>query len=69
MAKIQGKVKFFDSRAGFGFIERDGEKDVFLGQRTLKSCGIDSVKEGDALLFDLKEEKGRNPSAVNISRA
>lgn len=70
MSKKLGKVKFFDGRKGFGFLRlEDGGRDVFLGERTLRACGIDKVREGDSLLFEVVEEEGRSPRAESISKA
>ncbi|MVX62205.1 cold-shock protein [Clostridium chromiireducens] len=59
-----GTVKFFNSEKGFGFIEVDGEKDVFVHSSSLSGF---SLQEGDKVQFDV--EKGtKGPQATNIQR-
>ncbi|MFL0166181.1 cold-shock protein [Candidatus Clostridium helianthi] len=59
-----GIVKFFNSEKGFGFIEVEGEKDVFVHSSSLSGF---SIQEGDKVQFDV--EKGtKGPQATNIQR-
>ena len=61
-----GRVKWFDSKKGFGFIEAaELEKDVFVHHSGITGDGYHHLKEGDQVEFDLEEtEKG--PQAVNV---
>ena len=61
-----GRVKWFDSKKGFGFIEAaELEKDVFVHHSGIAGDGYHHLKEGDQVEFDLEEtEKG--PQAVNV---
>ena len=67
---IKGCVKVWKSGQGYGFIKReDGNKDVFVHVRDLKSSSImEEPKAGDALLFDIADGE-RGPHAVNLSKA
>jgi CspA family cold shock protein len=59
-----GTVKFYNSEKGFGFIEVEGEKDVFVHASALN--GI-ILQEGDKVQFEV--EKGtKGPQAANVSR-
>ncbi|ALB45886.1 cold-shock protein [Clostridium beijerinckii] len=59
-----GTVKFFNSEKGFGFIEVEGEKDVFVHSSSLSGF---SIQEGDKVQFDV--EKGtKGPQAANIQK-
>ena len=59
-----GTVKFFNSIKGFGFIEVDGEKDVFVHSSALN--GI-TLEEGDKVQFEVEKGK-RGPQAINVVR-
>ena len=61
-----GRVKWFDSKKGFGFIEAaELEKDVFVHHSGIAGDGYHHLKEGDQVEFDLEDtEKG--PQAVNV---
>ena len=64
----QGKIKWFDSKKGYGFITPDdGSRDAFLHVSALEKAGIDSLEEGEAVTYELAEERGKQ-SATYIQK-
>ncbi len=43
----KGRVKWFNARKGYGFIQVEGQKDVFVHASAIKGEGFESLKEGD----------------------
>ena len=65
---IKGKIKWFNSTKGFGFIARDDkEKDVFIHISALRKSGNTRLDEGQAVTFEVAEgPKGLN--ATNLEK-
>ena len=64
----QGKIKWFDSKKGYGFITPDdGSRDAFLHVSALQKAGIDTLDEGEAVTYELAEERGKQ-SATDIQK-
>lgn len=62
-----GKIKWFNPTRGYGFIENDdGGKDVFLHITALETANITELKEGQAVSFEIGDNKGRE-TAINIA--
>ena len=49
----KGTVKWFNDAKGFGFISRESGEDVFVHFRAIESKGFKSLKEGQAVEFEV----------------
>jgi CspA family cold shock protein len=63
---INGTVKWFIDRKGFGFIEQEDGPDVFVHHSAIKAAGFRSLDEGDRVSFDI-EQGQKGPAAVNVT--
>ncbi|UUX34029.1 cold-shock protein [Fundicoccus culcitae] len=63
----QGTVKWFNAEKGFGFIEREGDADVFVHFSAIQGEGYKSLEEGQQVSFDV-EEGARGPQAANVEK-
>ena len=60
----KGKVKWFNSKKRFGFIEpEDGSKDVFVHISALEAAGIETLNEGDEVSFEVVSENGKEKAS------
>ena len=63
---VEGTVKWFNEKRGFGFIEQEDGPDVFVHHSGINADGFKSLNDGDRVTFDTEEgEKG--PRAVNVT--
>ena len=63
-----GKIKWFNSKKGYGFITEDGTgKDIFLHISALEESNLKSLKEEQQLEFDIKEENNKL-QAINLKK-
>lgn len=63
----EGTVKWFNSEKGFGFIEREGQDDVFVHFSAINDEGFKSLEEGQEVTFEI-EEGARGPQAANVNK-
>jgi len=63
--RIKGKVKWFNDSKGFGFIEQEGGKDVFVHYSALQGDGYKSLSEGQEVEFEITESK-KGLQATNV---
>ena len=63
--RMTGRVKWFNDQKGFGFIEVEGSKDVFVHHSSIQSEGFKSLKEGDKVEFEVTQGP-KGPQASNV---
>ncbi len=63
--RIVGKVKWFNAAKGYGFIAREGGKDVFVHFSAIQSDGYRSLNEGDQVEFTIVDG-AKGPQAENV---
>ena len=64
-----GKVKWFDARKGFGFIQPDGGgSDVFVHISAVERSGLSTLNEGQRVSFDIARDRGKT-NAANLKLA
>jgi CspA family cold shock protein len=65
-ALVQGKVKWFNDDKGFGFIEQDGGKDVFVHFSVIQGSGRKTLKEGQRVTMEVTSG-AKGPQAENVT--
>jgi len=65
--RVQGKVKWFNSEKGFGFIEQESGDDLFVHYSEIQSTGYRSLDEGQTVEFEITQgKKGLQASSVTV---
>jgi len=64
---MQGKVKWFNTQKGYGFIQREDGPDVFVHYSAIKSEGFRTLNEGDLVEFDIVEGP-KGLQAANVTK-
>lgn len=63
--RIQGTVKWFNASKGYGFIAREGGKDVFVHFSAITMEGYRTLNEGDKVEFTI-EDSPKGPQAATV---
>ena len=65
--RIRGRVKWFNAKKGYGFLESESGQDVFVHFSAIEDRGYRSLDEGDEVEFEI-EEGPKGPSARVVKR-
>lgn len=65
---MTGKIKTLRAEKGFGFIRDDAGKEYFFHQSAIYGEGIDQLREGDSVEFELGPDGPKGPRAENVRR-
>lgn len=66
--RIEGTVRWFDARKGYGFIDRDdGLGSVFVHYTGIEGEGYKTLEQGERVSFEV-EEGPKGPKAVRVRR-
>ena len=64
--RVTGTVKWFSTEKGYGFIQREQGKDVFVHYSAIQGTGFKNLQEGQTVEFAV-EQNPRGPQAVNVT--
>jgi CspA family cold shock protein len=62
---LEGTVKWFNESKGFGFIESEEGKDVFVHFSAIQGDGFKTLREGQKVQFDVVDGQ-KGPAAANV---
>ncbi len=62
---MKGTVKWFNDRKGFGFIEGEDEKDIFVHRNALEEGT--NLNDGDEVEYEV-ESSEKGPNAINVKK-
>jgi len=60
-------VKWFNDKKGFGFIQQEDGRDLFVHYSAIEASGFRTLTEGDQVSFEV-EETERGPQAKNVKK-
>ncbi|MCI7479703.1 cold-shock protein [[Pasteurella] aerogenes] len=66
MSQSKGTVKWFNETKGFGFLQAENGEDVFVHFSAIQTNGFRTLKEGQAVTFDIIDDK-RGKKAENVA--
>lgn len=64
---IEGTVKWFNDKKGYGFISQDGGDDVFVHHSAIEGNGFKTLTEGERVQFTI-EQGQKGLAAANVIR-
>ncbi len=63
-----GIIKWFSDKKGFGFIEQEEGRDIFVHYSSINMQGFKTLAEGDRVIFEV-EDSTRGPVAKNVQKS
>ncbi|HYB19996.1 MAG TPA: cold shock domain-containing protein [Thermodesulfobacteriota bacterium] len=63
--KLTGRVKWFNDSKGYGFIEQEGGRDIFVHYTAIQGDGFKSLAEGQKVEFEIIEGT-KGPQATKV---
>lgn len=63
----EGTVKWFSDKKGYGFIEHDAGRDIFVHYSSISMDGFKTLSEGQQVVFEV-EDGERGPVAKNVKK-
>lgn len=67
MGRLSGRVKWFSDAKGYGFIQQEDGKDIFVHHSAIEGSGFRTLAEGEEVEFDILDE-AKGPKAQNVVR-
>ena len=64
--QVSGTVKWFNEEKGYGFIQQDGGKDVFVHYSAINGTGRRTLHEGQKVTMDITQGQ-KGPQAANVN--
>ena len=64
---MKGKIKWFNNAKGYGFIQRDDGKDVFVHYSAIQGDGYRSLDEGQEVEFEIADSP-KGPQAERVTK-
>ncbi|NIQ37654.1 MAG: cold shock domain-containing protein [Proteobacteria bacterium] len=64
---VEGTVKWFNDKKGFGFITLEDGQDLFVHYTSIEETGFRTLTEGEKVSCEI-EETDRGPQARNVKR-
>ncbi|MDA8431448.1 MAG: cold shock domain-containing protein [Nitrospiraceae bacterium] len=64
---VEGTIKWFNEKKGFGFIQQDNGPDIFVHYSSIAGDGFKTLAEGERVKFDI-EEGAKGPKAINVEK-
>ena len=62
---LTGRVKWFNDSKGYGFIEQEGGRDIFVHYTAIQGDGFKSLAEGQKVEFEITEG-AKGPQATKV---